>query len=98
MEGGVVARDMRRARNPNGDRLFAVFELLAPLKVASFLSRLAAKVRQQSVARLSMSQRGWVPWRTMPLLSVRRLLFESLQLVHPMTCDYYDVCAMVLFF
>ena len=43
----------------------------------------------------------------MPLLPVRRrTLFElenpfleSLQLVHPITCDQYDVCAaMVLFF
>ena len=44
----------------------------------------------------------------MPLLSVRRdelcsrelenSFLKSLQLVHPITCDQYDVCAMVLFF
>ena len=50
MDGGVVARDMRRARNPNGDLHFTVSEFPTPLRVTSFFSGLAAKVRQESVA------------------------------------------------
>ena len=49
-----MARDMRRTRNPaKGGRLFTVSEFLTPLQVTSFFSRLAAKVRQQSVAGLT---------------------------------------------
>ena len=53
MDGAVVARDRRRTRNPNVDRLFAVSEFLTPRQVTSFFSRLSAKVRQQSVAGLA---------------------------------------------
>ena len=48
-----MARDTRRTRNPNGERLFTVSEFLTPRQVTSFFSRLAAKVRQQSVAGLA---------------------------------------------
>ena len=49
LDAEVVAKEMRRARGADGDRLFSVTEFLSPLQVASFFSRLAAKLRQQEV-------------------------------------------------
>ena len=45
----VVAKEMRRARSPNGDRLFAVTALLSAQQISSFFYRLAAKARQKEV-------------------------------------------------
>ena len=45
----VVPKEMRQARGPNGDRLFAATEFLSAQKISSFFFRLAAKARQKEV-------------------------------------------------
>ena len=45
----VVAKEMRRVRGPNGDRLFAATEFLSAQETSSFFFRLAAKARQKEV-------------------------------------------------
>lgn len=50
LDPDVVAKDMRRAKDSNGKRLFALTEFLTPLQVSSFFSRLAAKGRQKPVS------------------------------------------------
>ena len=82
MDRGVVARDMRRARNPDGARGDVIL----------------LQTRQRSVARgasIDVTE-GIVKRRT--LLELENLFLELLQLVHPITCEQCDVCAIVLFF
>ena len=45
----VFAKEMRRARGSNGDRLFAATEFLSAQQISSFFFRLAAKARQKEV-------------------------------------------------
>ena len=76
-------------------------EFLTPLQVTSFFSRLAAKVRQQSVADVTegmgaMEDDAASASEETNFARARNPCLESLQLVHPITCDQYDVCAMVL--
>ena len=49
LDPDVVAKEMRRARGPNGDRLFVVTEFLSAQQISPFFSRLAAKARQKEV-------------------------------------------------
>ena len=52
MDPEAVAREMRRAKDLNGERLFAVEELRSSQQqIASFFSRLAAKIRQQAAGQ-----------------------------------------------
>jgi len=44
VEADAVSKDMRHARDVNGNRLFGVSEFLAPQQISSFSPRLAAKV------------------------------------------------------
>lgn len=46
VDAEMVATDMRRAKGSNGERLFSVSEFLTTRQVASFFSRMAAKVKQ----------------------------------------------------
>ena len=46
LDAEVDVREMRRARGEDGKRLFKVPEFLTALQVASFFSRMAAKVKQ----------------------------------------------------
>ena len=45
----VVAKEVRRVRGPNGDRLFAATEFLSAQQISSSVFRLAAKARQKEV-------------------------------------------------
>ena len=44
----IVATEMRSAKGLNGERLFSVSEFLTTQQVASFFSRMAEKVKQQT--------------------------------------------------
>ena len=48
LDGDIVSHEMRRARGPDGVRLFKVSEFLTPQQCTSYFSRLAAKVRRQT--------------------------------------------------
>ena len=49
LDPNIVAKEMRRARDPNGDRLFPVTTFLSAQQISSLFSRLAAKARQKEV-------------------------------------------------
>ena len=49
LDPDAVAKEMRCARGPNGDRLFSVTTFLSAQQISSFFSRLAAKARQKEV-------------------------------------------------
>ncbi|KXJ11549.1 hypothetical protein AC249_AIPGENE5486 [Exaiptasia diaphana] len=46
----AVALEMRRARCEDGKRLFKVSEFLSTQQIASYFSRLAAKIRKQTLS------------------------------------------------
>ena len=48
VDAEIVATEMRRAKGLNWERLFSVSEFLTTQQVASFFSRMAAKVKQQT--------------------------------------------------
>ena len=48
LDAEAVAKEMLRARGSNGERLFKVSEFLTAHQVASFFSRMAAKIKQQT--------------------------------------------------
>ena len=54
-DSSQVASDMRRAKNENGERLFAVGEFLSPQQIESYFSRSEAKIKQAgSVAEIDV--------------------------------------------
>ena len=51
----AVAKKMRRTRGSNGERLFTASEFLTAQQVASFFSRMAAKIKQQTTPEETLS-------------------------------------------
>ena len=64
-----VASDMRRAKNENGERRFAVGEFLSPQQIKSYFSRSAAKIKQADRWQRSMYQPLMRKWHTPQLIS-----------------------------
>ena len=93
LDPGVVAEDMRRARGPNGERLFAVTEFLSAQQVSSFFSRLAAKARQQEVQ--VTEQDVLAVEEQVNFSTARDSVLSSLHITHPIVVDQYDLCALV---
>ena len=60
LDPDVVTKEMRRARGPNGNRLFSVTTFLSAQQISSFFSCLAAKARQKEVH--VTEQDALVPW------------------------------------
>ena len=87
----VVAKEMRRARAIDGERLFLVEEFLSPQQISSFFSRMAAKVRQQPVT----DQDVLAVEEQVNFCLARDSVLSSLQICHPIVVDQYDICALV---
>lgn len=87
----VVAKEMRRARATDGERLLLVEEFLSPQQISSFFSRMAAKVRQQQVT----DQDVLAVEEQVNFCSARDSVLSSLQICHPIFVDQYDICALV---
>ena len=89
----VVAREMRREKDSNGERVFSMAEFLTPLQVSSFFSRLAAKMRQHPVVQTvediiaANDEENFA--------NARASVLTALQLIHPIVCDQQNLCAMV---
>ena len=64
-----VASDMRRAKNENGERRFAVGEFLSPQQIKSYFSRSAAKIKQADRWQRSMYQPLMKKWHTPQLMT-----------------------------
>lgn len=89
LDGDIVSREMRRARGPDGVRLFKVSEFLTPQQCTSYFSRLAAKVRRQTSDDAEIQAVVEEENFTMA-----RETILSITLQHPITYDQYDICAM----
>ena len=80
---------MRRAKGPDGVRLFKVSEFLTPQQCTSYFSRLAAKVRRQTSDDAEIQAVVEEENFTMA-----RETILSITLQHPITYDQHDICAM----
>ena len=80
---------MRRAKNENGERRFAVGEFLSPQQTKSYSSRSAAKIKQVgSVAEIDVPAID----EEMAHSSARDKIIQECQLSHPI---FYDTCNLV---
>lgn len=91
-EPEAVAKEMRRALDSDGERLFHSSEFLTVTQVTSFFNRLAAKVRQQMVPteddiRAAEEESNFC--------EARQEILTSIQADHPITFDQYNICSMV---
>ena len=93
LDPDVVAKEMRRARGPNGDRLFSVTTFLSAQQISSFFSRLAAKARQKEVH--VTEQDALVVEEEVNFSTARDRVLSSLNGTHPIVVDQYDLCALV---
>ena len=89
----VVAKEMRRARGPNGDRLFAITEFLSAQQISSFFSRLAAKARKKEVQ--VTEQDALAVEKEVNFSTDRDRVLSSLHVTRPFVLDQYDLCALV---
>ena len=87
----MVAREMRRARGPDGKLLFQASEFLAASQAASFFSRQNAAVRQQDPDNMDIQAS-----EEEINFSQAKEAVETIQLQHPLVYDQYDLCAMAM--
>ena len=86
-----VASDMRRAKNENGERRFAVGEFLSPQQIKSYFSRSAAKIKQaESVAEIDVPAID----EEMAYSSAHDKIIQECQLSHPILYDTYNLCQL----
>ena len=95
MDPEVVAREMRREKDSNGERVFAMAEFLTPLQVSSFFSRLAAKTRQHPAVQTVEEEDITAANDEENFANARASVMATLQLIHPIVCDQQNLCAMV---
>ena len=93
IDPAFVAKEMRRSRGKDGERLFVVSEFLTPQQVSSFFSRLALKVRQQQVEVLE--EDALAVEEQSNFATAKENVLSSLQLRHPIIVDQYNVCSLV---
>ena len=92
LDPDAVAKEMRRARGPDGDRLFIATEYLSPQQVSSYFSRLSAKLRQQ----VQVTEQDLLAAEEQLYFSTARdSVLSSLHIRHPIVVDQYDLCALV---
>ena len=87
----MVAREMHRARGPDGKLLFQASEFLAALQVASFFSRQNAAVRQHDPDNMDIQAS-----EEEINFSRAKEAAETIQLQHTLVYDQYDLCAMAM--
>ena len=93
LEPDVVAKEMRRARGTDGERLFCGSEFLTPQQVSSYFSRLAAKLRQQQV---EVTPEDVLAAEEQSNFSLARAdVISTLHIRHPIVVDQYEICSLV---
>ncbi|PFX13537.1 hypothetical protein AWC38_SpisGene22373 [Stylophora pistillata] len=90
-----VAKDMCRARDENGARLFRIEEFLMPQQIAVFFSRLAVQSRQQVDAGEIHEEDISAIGEESNFDDVRKNVSQNVHLQHPIIVDQYDVCQLV---
>ena len=81
-----VAKDMRHAKNMEGERRFTVDEFLTPQQIKSYFSRKAAK-KKNVVHDEAMEDES-------AYSSAREHILQECQLTHPITYDTYNICQL----
>lgn len=92
IEGDVVAKEMRRAVDNDGKRLFSISEFLTAQQITSFFSRLSVKARQHLVAT---NEDVAAAQEEINFDATRQEILLTLDLQHPIVYDQYNLCAMV---
>ena len=91
LDAEMVAREMRRARGPDGMCLFQASEFLSASQVASFFSRQSAAVRQSDPDDMDLQAS-----EEESNFSQVREAVEIIQLQHLLLYDQYHLCAMAM--
>jgi len=96
VDAETVAKEMRRARASNGERLFRVSEFLTAQQVASFFSRMAAKIRQQTIPEDISGDPDIIAMKEeQNFSSAKEAVMTALNVKHPVSYDQYNICSMV---
>lgn len=94
VDAETVAKEMRRARASNGERLFRVSEFLTAQQVASFFSRMAAKIRQQTIPEDISSDPDIIAMEDeQNFSSAKEAVMTTLNVKHPVSYDQYNICS-----
>lgn len=87
-----VARDLRHARNNNGERRCRIEEFLTPQQIKSYFSRKAAKNKKKQVK--DQESNNAAAEEQTAYSSARNIIIQECQLVHPIIYDTLDVCKL----
>ena len=91
LDAEMVAREMRRARGPDGNCLFQTSEFLAASQVASFFSRQSA-----ALCRSDPDETDIQACEEEIKFTQAKEAVETIQLQHPLVYDQYDLSAMAM--
>ena len=97
VDAEMVATEMRRAKGSNGEHLFSVSEFLKTQQVASFFSRMAAKVKQQTApCTQAVTEQDLVATEEeFNLSNAKESIFDQLNVTHPIHYQQFNICSMV---
>ena len=89
VDASLVARDIRRARGSNGERLFKSSEFLTTQQITSYFTRLSATLRQHThevdIAAIEDE---------INFSAAREHVMATITIQHPIIFDQYNICAM----
>lgn len=92
-----VSRDMRKARDSNGDRIFTVDEFLTAQQISSFFSRqaksVAAAVSEEDVLEEDLDECS--AREDEAFEGIVSAVMKDVDLHHPIVYDTYNICELV---
>ena len=95
VDAETVSKEMRRARAFNGKCLFRVSEFLTAQQVALFFSRMAAKVRQQTIPDDICGDPDIIAMENEQNFSyAKEAVMTALNFKHPVSYDQYNICML----
>lgn len=86
-----VARDLRHARNNNGDRRFIIDEFLTAQQIKSYFSRKAAKNKKSTK---ELNDNDVAAEDATAYCRARDKIIQECQLIHPVMYDTYNLCSL----
>ena len=87
-----MARDIRRAKEEDGSRMFTPAEFLSPQQIKSYFVRAVAKLRQSERCNDADECDVQAVEEEDAYSAVRTHTIQKCQLVHPIMYDTYDLC------
>ena len=96
VDAKAISKEMRRTRASNGERLFRVSEFLPAQQVASFFSRMAEKIRHQTIPEDIFGDPDIIAMEgEQNFSSAQEAVETALNVKHPVSYDQYNICSMV---